>query len=411
MTPTPTHRLEIGAPAAVTILLVGTGGTGSFTALHLARLATVARQRFGLRLVFVDPDVVEPANIGRQNFCNAEIGQPKALALARRYSLAFGLEIEPVPEKFGAGMIDHFAPRVGHGQTGLTLIIGAVDNAAARRDIAGALTREVWRAGPVWWLDAGNSEHAGQVILGNSPEPEPQLSPLGHCTALPLPSVAEPGLLAEPEPTPEAGLSCADLLLIEVQSLMINQAMADWLSVYVYRLLLAHDLDISRTWINQRDGAVRSQGITGGVVVEPEGARRGPVRITAQEIVTVPACPECGGPLVNQEDEEADRVVEVMACHVCGYRRIVDEVVRDTARRNIARHLLRQGADVDYFRMPQPEPPACPECGDYLVRGQDERDGAVVDIWFCVHCRYDVTEEELEAELEAELLRAEGALQ
>ena len=49
------------------ILLVGVGGTGSWLALSLGRLAYHARQKgITFHLTFVDPDRVEIKNVGRQ---------------------------------------------------------------------------------------------------------------------------------------------------------------------------------------------------------------------------------------------------------------------------------------------------------------------------------------------------------
>jgi len=50
-----------------------------------------------VRLAFWDYDAVEEKNIFRQNFCEAEIGTNKAETLARRYGLAWGIEIIAVP--------------------------------------------------------------------------------------------------------------------------------------------------------------------------------------------------------------------------------------------------------------------------------------------------------------------------
>ncbi len=53
--------------AFIRILLVGVGGTGSWLALSLGRLAYHARQKgITLHLTFVDPDQVEIRNVGRQ---------------------------------------------------------------------------------------------------------------------------------------------------------------------------------------------------------------------------------------------------------------------------------------------------------------------------------------------------------
>lgn len=247
-------RVEIGQPDAVTIVLAGCGGTGSFLALHLARLAYHARDRHGvdIGLVFVDPDTVEGQNVGRQNFCPAEVGTAKARALAWRYSRAFGLEIEARVEGIGECKMDM-------DRLGFYLMAGAVDGAAARRDICEFVTR---RQGRWWWLDAGNHRQAGQVVIGNGERME--VSMLGFCVGLPLPSVVHPELLEDEvaaDGEMDDGMSCAELALLDSQGLMVNQAAAGWAANYVYRLLLARDLDVSATYFDLVAGSARSVGI------------------------------------------------------------------------------------------------------------------------------------------------------
>jgi PRTRC genetic system ThiF family protein len=152
------YRVEIGDYRRLVIMLVGCGGSGSFAALHLARLAYVAKQKnISLKLVFVDPDTVEEKNIGRQNFAPAEIGLNKAYALAGRHNLAFGLEIAAVAGQFKQSLASEWRYNLHNGD--ILLLVGAVDNAAARRKIAGVSTHR-----QIWWLDAGNDLHSGQVL-------------------------------------------------------------------------------------------------------------------------------------------------------------------------------------------------------------------------------------------------------
>jgi len=252
-----TYTIQIGRANRVTIVLAGCGGTGSFLALHLARLAYHARDRHGfdVDLVFVDPDLVAGQNVGRQNFCPAEVGQFKAAALMRRYNAAFGLEIEARVEGIG--------PEVDG--IGFRLVVGCVDNAAARRDIRDLVKR--WN-GSWWWLDCGNHEQAGQVVLGNKELEGPEISMMGFCTGLPLPSVVHPELLdgstSSPQDQGQAdGLSCAELALMDSQSLMVNQAVAGWAAQYVYRMVLARDLDLSATYFDLVAGSTRSVPIVG----------------------------------------------------------------------------------------------------------------------------------------------------
>lgn len=233
------------------VILVGCGGTGSFLALHLARLAWHLRERKGqaLPLTFVDPDVLEEKNVGRQNFCPAEVGQAKAWALMRRYNAAFGLDIQARVTRLDRQMLDGRRP---------TLLIGAVDNAAGRR----SLYADTVENRQVWWLDCGNHEHSGQVLLGNREDlTAPEISPLGFCGGLPLPSVQHPELLENLESRIENPESCAELALRDAQSLMINQMMAGIAAGYVSRLVLSRDLDVYATYVDLATLGMRSLGI------------------------------------------------------------------------------------------------------------------------------------------------------
>ncbi|MBN1815348.1 MAG: PRTRC system ThiF family protein [Anaerolineae bacterium] len=247
------YRIEAGEFDRVNLTLVGCGGTGSFLALHLGRLAYHARERRGIEvnLSLVDPDTVEAKNVGRQNFCLAEVGQPKAWALMRRLNAAFGLQAGACVARFGK----ETWPKSGFNV--LRIVVGCVDNGAARKSIAQMFAG---RHPPAccWWLDCGNHEHAGQVLLGNKPGIErPEISPMGFCSGLPLPSALHPELLAKAKRAPAAE-SCADLALREAQGLMINQMIAAWAAQYVYRLVLARDLDIYATYVDLVAGSARS---------------------------------------------------------------------------------------------------------------------------------------------------------
>lgn len=249
------YRVELGPVAGLEIVLVGCGGTGSFVALHLARLAWHLRARTGqtFAITFVDPDQVEEQNVGRQNFCPAEIGQNKSWTLMRRYNAAFGLALRAVDAAFDRVMMPVGKP---------VLLVGCVDNAAARRELDVA-TRRLAR---VWWLDAGNHEFSGQVLLGNRDIKRPEISPLGFCAGLPLPSVVHPELVQDTQihPIGETSESCAELAARDAQSLMINQLVAGWVADYLARLLVSKDLDIRATYLDLLTGSARSVAIEKG---------------------------------------------------------------------------------------------------------------------------------------------------
>lgn len=328
MKPTKTYRLETGLPEKALVMLVGCGGTGSYAALHLAQLAYAARDQIEIKLVFVDPDRVETKNVARQNFAPCEVGEYKAVTLARRYAAAFGLPITARAECFSAGLLYEFRLNPQY----LNLIVGCVDNTAARLDIHRTLVREAsthfvreFAGRNLWWLDSGNHHAHGQVCLGNYPGPGPLLSPLGFALALPLPSYQNPDLIAPEAESAQsqAGLSCADLVAQEVQSRTINKMMAAWIDVYCERLLITRDLRIMSTQIDQRSGAVYSTPISGGQVVELAPAQ-GPTGLFDDEPddENQPGCPECGEALIHGydilDDEEGE--VEIVFCNICCFR-------------------------------------------------------------------------------------------
>jgi PRTRC genetic system ThiF family protein len=256
------YPIMIGNPPRILVILVGCGGTGSFYALHLARIAYHIKltQDIKLDILFVDHDKVEHKNVGRQNFCPAEIGTYKAQTLATRYNRAYGLDIEAwnLPYTFQL-FNDQVAPHYNYDQHGFALIVGAVDNHKARLEIH----RTVEETRPsLWWLDAGNHEHSGQVALGNSVHVDrPQISFMQFCSELPAPSIQEPGLLKPP--LEDLGyLSCADLVTQDTQSLLINQSMAGHLACYTMRLLITRDLDRYATYVDLETGTARSLFIT-----------------------------------------------------------------------------------------------------------------------------------------------------
>lgn len=244
-----------------TIALVGCGGTGSYMAQHISRIMRVMiEQGRRVRALFIDPDVVEEKNIGRQLFCDAEIGRSKAETLALRYGAAWGLDIASHSKRFESGMVK------AYGGSPLTIIVGCVDNAVARKSIAASLTNRPGSAPWVWWLDCGNHEETGQVVLGSAPKIEhvkESFTSASICKSLPSPALQRPELLqAKTEETRAAKLSCAELALLNVQSLQINNRIAAEAADMLTRLLVTRNLKRFACEINLAAGSVRSTYVT-----------------------------------------------------------------------------------------------------------------------------------------------------
>lgn len=195
------------------VVVVGCGGTGGFVAEGLCRILPA-----DVSLVLVDPDRIEERNLIRQNFYRDELGKIKSEALAhrlsRRYHRAVGystlpISLTPLPYN--------------------TLLIGCVDNGPARRDITRKFTTSYSQSyTPYWWVDAGNDENSGQILIGNGTSGQFRD---GKCHSLPLPTLQRPELLRE---QPKVR-SCAEMA---EQGPTINQGMAV-LVVEVVRRLIA----------------------------------------------------------------------------------------------------------------------------------------------------------------------------
>lgn len=259
MSPSPsleqTYRVVLGETRTVHITLVGVGGTGSHLAFALGRLAYHARrQGIQVNLTLVDPDRVEEKNVGRQLFCPAELGHPKAICLTTRLNAALGLDVTARCERFEAAMLHWYAG----GRHDLHLLIGAVDNHSARRELAQAVAAA---GGLLWAIDTGNARSNGQVLIGNLANPRQiRFDELGLCTGLPSPYLQEPDLL---EPAAEGtALSCGELVFQEEQSLMINQAVAAVAAQYAYAAVIQRELRTFATYLNLEPPVASSRLIT-----------------------------------------------------------------------------------------------------------------------------------------------------
>ncbi len=255
--------VRVPAWSRLHLALVGAGGTGSWLLPHLVRLAHLVQSSGRtVTLGISDPDTVAPANVARQNFLPTDVGQAKARVLAARYGLAYGREIAAWVAPFGYRHL-HDTYR----SDTLTVILGAVDNAAARASIAEYVTRAEGRELPrVWWVDSGNAYQSGQVCLGNTatlPALRSAFTTPGYCNRLPLPSLLHPDLLVpRPEEAATTRLSCAELTAANAQSLLVNTLAAAIAADFVYRLVWIGDLKKFATYFDLASGTTRSDYIT-----------------------------------------------------------------------------------------------------------------------------------------------------
>ena len=138
-------------------------------------------------------------------------------------------------------------------------ICDRADRGSARRSIDKVIGRNSW------WLDCGNHKSSGQVLLGSGAErPKNPFSLPGYCSWLPSPALQRPELLYDEPASPEstANLSCADLALLDSQSLSINQRIAAEAGDFLVRMLVTRDLQRMAAFIDLAAGSARSVYIT-----------------------------------------------------------------------------------------------------------------------------------------------------
>lgn len=218
------------------IMVVGCGGTGGFVAEGICRLIAGSERR----LFLIDHDRVEERNIGRQNFFRSDIGRFKSKVLAERLAKRYNHRIEYSVKPIELVRLEERA----------NLTIGCVDNTAARERLQWAGSRMMGGRYSYcrfngWYIDAGNSEYSGQVLIGNAPLRECNRSfypASGYCEKLPLPTIQQPALLA-PGPKP-VQRDCAQAVADNEQSPVINQMMASLVLTFVHKLITR-----SLTWM------------------------------------------------------------------------------------------------------------------------------------------------------------------
>lgn len=150
----------------VTVFVIGAGGTGSQVITNLARMSMALRAlgHPGLHVTVFDPDTVSTANIGRQLFNETELGLNKATALVTRINHFFGYSWSAEAKRY---------PYVRQKEEMETanLFITCTDNVRSRlalwKFLKGLSGKgPVDHRTPLYWMDFGNSQTKGQVLVG-----------------------------------------------------------------------------------------------------------------------------------------------------------------------------------------------------------------------------------------------------
>lgn len=222
----------------ITINLIGAGGTGSQVITALARMNHALNElsHAGFDICLWDDDIITHANLGRQLFADSELGLYKSVALMNRVNRFFGTKWKAETRRFNAENLEK-----NQEKSKAIITISCVDSIASRFEIATILedtiTSKFHHNKPTYWIDFGNSQHTGQVILATVGELEQPNSkkhhPIGN-----LPFVTEEfgELLKQSEDTDDTP-SCSLAEALEKQDLFINSTLAQMGCSLLWNLL------------------------------------------------------------------------------------------------------------------------------------------------------------------------------
>lgn len=271
--PTPVRVTEANPP----LVIVGCGGTGAFL------VKAVCRQLYGIKhqatlvdtepgtdilkvsdLTLVDGDVIEARNALRQDFMPTDAGRPKSLALAERYSAAYGLQVRAHTRYLT--LDTSFRGLIPEG----AVVVGCVDNAPTRRILHEALHEYE----NVVYLDAGNgalspevdpTDHAGSLRRARSGWSGQVVCGVNRRgrRVLPFPADLMPDLIEEDPSDPHpADVACGQATVSEPQRQMTNLLAATTLMQYLTTLVSSGTVIHSHSFFDAFQGYVRSSPAT-----------------------------------------------------------------------------------------------------------------------------------------------------
>lgn len=222
-----TDKDLINATNPVTVNLIGAGGTGSkvLTALLEMNHSLVALGHVGLQVRLWDDDVVTEANLGRQRFAECEAGLYKSVALINRANRWSGTNWKAETQKFERDSFGRLPE-----QSRASIFISCVDSVQARFEIAAILktldNSHHYGNYPRYWLDFGNSQYTGQVILSTiGTIRQPHSEKYEPVASLPFITEEFGELLKQSEDADDTP-SCTLAEALEKQDLYINASLA-----------------------------------------------------------------------------------------------------------------------------------------------------------------------------------------
>ena len=221
-----TDNYLINPTNPIAVNVIGAGGTGSKLIIALLEMnhSLIELGHAGLFVRLWDDDLITNANLGRQRFAESETGLCKSVAIINRVNRWAGTNWKAEARKFEKDSKERLPENAG-----ASFYISCVDSVKARFEIADILGRlsngKAYSNRPRYWLDFGNSQHTGQVLLstiGTIKQPNSQK----YETVASLPMVTEEfGELLKQSEQQDNTPSCSLAEALEKQDLYINSSL------------------------------------------------------------------------------------------------------------------------------------------------------------------------------------------
>jgi len=235
------HPYILAPVHSLTIALVGAGGTGSQVLTSLGRMNYALRElgHPGFDVMVYDADIVTTANCGRQLFSPVEVGRNKAEVLVTKLNMFFGTTWESIPEMYESTSKQ------------ANIIISCVDTVKSRlaiKENLEAKNRSSWNdiERNYYWLDFGNTQNTGQVILGT---PKNLSTKVQRGNVGKLPCVTDMFNLSEVNEK-KSGPSCSLAEALSKQDLFINSTLAQIGMALLWKMFTKGVLEYHGAFLN-----------------------------------------------------------------------------------------------------------------------------------------------------------------
>lgn len=171
------HSYLLNPQHAITVSLIGCGGTGSHVLQALAQMnqALLALGHPGLHVTAFDDKVVSPANRGRTSFSPFDEGENKAISLITRANRCYGTHWDGVPANYTLQTVEDGLVKIPVANITIT----CVDTIKGRQEVKKLLSPEMRRKltkscepflKALYWFDFGNLQKTGQALLSTIEE-------------------------------------------------------------------------------------------------------------------------------------------------------------------------------------------------------------------------------------------------